>query len=315
MSKRAMSVTVNGAVNVTVNGDVTLALSAKLPQEKELKNEEDHDLIQRIKRNPKDDAAVAELTRRFRRLAKRVVWNHNVQPAERDFMEKVASDAVWYAAQDFDLSYENFTPYLKRVMDQRVEREINHSYLVYLPEEVRRQVWRLQCFEDRNGLEKSYGGCARDRFLWTAEMKQRAMEELGVTEERLNDLIDWALLAGVEPLLVDDPDGSHSEERAASDKSSDLIDKSADVEDAYISKERKEAIRTAVEKHCTDEEAEVLAVNFGLGDEEGLSQSKTAEELTKRHGGEVTKTDVRRVLRQALRKLKNEAPQLRDYLD
>ena len=315
MSKEGMTVTVNGAVNVTVNGDVTLTLSTKLPREKGLEDAKEHELIRRIKENPKDDAAVEELTRRYQRMAKRVVWNHHVQPAERDFMEKVAKDAVWFAARSFDLTYERFAPYLRRVMDQRVEREINHSFLIYLPEEIRRKIWHLERFMSQNGLEESFGGIDGDRFSWTPEMKSRAMAELGVTEEELKDLIDWSLLAGVEPLLVNDPDDSGSEESRASDKSSDVVDKSVNLEEGYINKELREAVRAAVDKHCTDEEAEVLAVNFGLEDGKGLSQTNTAEELTRRHGEEVTKTDVRRVIRQALRKLKSEAPQLRGYLD
>ena len=330
MSKEGMTVTVNGAVSVTVNGDVTLALSTKLPKGKGLEKVEEHELIRRIqeaekaeteykedKAEIKDAAetALRELIRRYQRMAKRVVWNHNVQPAEQEFMEKVACDAVWYAARSFNQTYERFAPYLKRVMDQRVEREINRSFLIYLPEEVRRKIWRLECFMRKNGMEESFGGVDATRFSWTQEMRQLAMAELGVTEDELKDWIDWSLLAGVEPLLVDDPDDTGGEEGRASDKSTDVADKGVNLEEGYINKELREAVRAAVDNHCTDEETEVLSVNFGLEDGKGLSQTKTAEELTRRHGEEFTKTDVRRIIRQALRKLKSEVPQLKEYLD
>ena len=166
----------------------------------------------------------------------------------------------------------------------------------------------------RTGYEETYGGISPNRYAWTDEKKKQAMEELGISEKKLMELIAWSVLASVEPLLVDDPEDSALEESMSADKNHDLIDERMDVEEAYERKELCEAVRQAVGRFCSPEELEVIAVSFGLDGGYGLSQEKTAEELTRRKDKEVTKTDVRRIQRQAFAKIRKEMPELKEYL-
>ncbi len=244
-----------------------------------------------------------------------MIRNHHVQPSERDYIQGIAEEAIWHAAKKFDMSYQAFIPYLRRVMELWVERALCHSFIIYIPEEIRRQIWRLENFMRRTGGEKNYGGLGEDRYAWTDERKRQVMEEISVDEDGLMDLIAWSVLAGVEPLLENELSDSLSEEGTVSDKNSEMIDETADVEGQCIENAMQKAIRDAVDKHCTKEEAEVLSTNFGLDEGPGMSQEKTAKEMTRRHGEEFTKTDVRCILRQALRKLGKAEPELKEFLD
>ena len=308
MKAKEASVAING--NVTINGSVTVNGRRRGATDKELK--EIQRLVLQIRNDPKDSEATEELIAKYRNLIRRVVSSHLAQRSQREYLEKVAEETIWEIAKGRDLDIEGFSNYIRRAMAKRIERAIAHEYLLYIPEEIRYKLWKLEQFI-WNELGAGCGNAYRTQLDWTKERRDKAMSVLETDEDELTDLLGWLVLTGVDPLLTEDDDDD-GEEGGVSDKSFDLADENADVPGQVIRKELGKDLRMALDRFCTKEQVKALGLKYGLFGDPAMSYSKVGEELSRNAKEPVTKTDAKRIVRQALRSLRENAPELKEYL-
>ncbi len=304
MSAKRANVTIRG--NVTVNGDVTISSGHSAAARRDL--DEIRNLINRIRNNPQDNEAAKKLIARYRNMIRRVVEDHFPQDSQRDYLTHVGEETVWRVARDHELDPVGFSNYLRRAMKSRIERAICHEFLLYLPEEVRNTLcFKLEQFI-WNELGTGFGDAYRAQLDWTdKDRRKRAAQELKVDEEKLDELLSALVLTGVDPLLTDD-DNEEGEDGIASDKSFDLEDENADVYAQVEKKELARDLRRALSKHCTDRERAVLSLKYGLEDGKG----KTYGEIGKLMG--FSESNAKWIAGKALKKMKDKAPELHEYL-
>ena len=307
MKVREASVAING--NVTINGSVTVNGRRRGAADKELS--ELQRLVRQIRDNPRDSEATEKLIARYRNLIRRMVSSHLAQRSQHEYLEKVAQETIWEIAKGRDLDIEGFSSYIRCAMAKRIERAIAHEYLLYIPEEIRYKLWKLEQFI-WSELGSGYGDAYRAQLDWTKERKDMAMNVLGTDENELTDLLGWLVLTGVDPLLTKEDDES-GDDGGVSDKSLDLADENADVPGQVIRKELGKELRTALDRFCTKEQVQALGLKYGLFGGPVLSYSRIGEELSRNAKEPVTKTDAKRIVRQARRSLRENAPELYSF--
>ena len=305
MDGKNADVTINCSGNITVNGDVLVSPGCRKASREDL--DEIRELTDRIRLNPQDNEAVKKLIARYRNMIRGVVGNHFVQESQLDYLTHVAEETVWQVARSHELDELGFSLYLRRAIARQIERAICHEFLVYIPQEIRYRLWKLEQFI-WNELGAGCGDAYRMQLDWTdSALRARAVEALKIDEDELDDLLSKLSLTGVDPLFTDD-DNEEGEEGTASDKSHDLEDESSDVFEQVLKREMAKDLRKALSRHCTDRERRVLSMKYGLED----GKAKTFSEIGKQMG--LSESNAKWIVGNALKKMRAEAPELHEYL-
>ena len=304
MKAKRANVTIDG--NVTVNGNVTVGSGSGTASQRDL--DEIRELTNRIRNNPQDNEATKKLIARYRNMIRRVVEDHFPQDSQRDYLNHVGEETVWRVARDHELDPLGFSRYLRRALKSRIERAICHEFVLYLPEEVRNTL----CFKLEQIIWKElgagFGDAYRAQLDWTdKDRRERAAQELRIDEKELDELLSALVLTGVDPLLTDD-DNEEGEDGIASDKSFDLEDESADVYAQIEKSEMAKDLRKALSKHCTERERAVLSLKYGLEDGKGMTFSEIGELMG------FSESNAKWIAGKALKKMKDKAPELHEYL-